>query len=153
MQLRVLEEALSDVVAIEDISGQKLLPCNGSFDDHDRVALRQTRLLWQGHSVRARLSEVTVTSPNGRPPRYIAIQPASIAFAGQRVPTPLTYATHPKLEALLLGPEINGDEPRDYRVSPPSGEHFIAWAPELLRADSSGGPAPWNLLNIDENAF
>lgn len=154
LQLRVLEEALGDVITIETITQQEIPTCNGPFDDLDRIRLRQTRLLWEGRLVHTRLPEVTVTSPNGRPPKYIAIPATSITFAGQSIPTPLTYATHPQLETIPTGPDIEAGQARDFIARPPDDEYLVAWSPDrLIRTDVEPEPAPWGLVGIDEDSF
>ncbi len=155
LQMRVIEEALSDVIEIETITGNEIGVCDGRFDDLERVRLRQARLLWEGKVVHARLKSATVTSPSGNPPQVIAIKEGSIAFAGQQIPTPETYLWHQQLEVHPTAAIDSPGHPRDYIMSPPQGEHLVAWAPALLvRYDNEPVLAsPWNLTGIDEKSF
>lgn len=88
LQMRVIEEALGGVIEIERITGTEIGVRDGRFSILERVRLRQTRMLWEGKVVHARLKSATVTSPSGDPPQVIAIEEGSIAFAGNRSQRP-----------------------------------------------------------------
>lgn len=155
LQMRVIEEALSDVIEIEKITGNEIGVCDGRFTDLERVRLRQTRLIWEGKVVHARLKSATVTSPSGNPPQVIAIKEGSIAFAGQQIPTPETHLWHQQLEVHPITATDSPGRPREYIMSPPQGEHLVAWAPALL-VSSDNKPvlaSPWDLTGIDEKSF
>lgn len=153
LEIRVAEEAMGDVVAIESITEEEIDVCDGDFNDQDRIVLRQARLLWEGQLVRTLLREVRVISRNGEPPSFVDMNAESISFAGRSIPTPAVRLSHESLEVLpVLGPSRESDgEARVYLVRAPKGQLF-AWSPEHLRQSATGevSLAPWNLTGIDE---
>lgn len=156
-ELGVIAETVEDIVRIERLSRQTVEPCNGRFDDRDRVRLRRARLLREGHTVHAMRHPVTVTAPEGNPPQVVVVAAGTLNVGGAEVPTPQTVMRHPAMTATETGlaPET-GPEAKTYRIEPPPGEQFLAWVPGL--ADVSGdedlvATAPWELIDIDEESF
>ena len=156
-ELEVIAETVEDIVRIERLSRQTVEPCNGRFDDRDRVRLRRARLLLEGHIVHAMRHPVTVTAPEGNPPQVVVVATGTLNVGGAEVPTPQTVMRHPAMTATETGlaPET-GPEAKTYRIEPPPGEQFLAWVPGL--ADVSGdedlvATAPWELIDIDEESF
>lgn len=156
-ELEVIAETVEDIVRIERLSRQTVEPCNGRFDDRDRVRLRRARLLLEGHIVHAMRHPVAVTAPEGNPPQVVVVATGTLDVGGAEVPTPQTVMRHPAMTATETGlaPET-GPEAKTYRIEPPRGEQFLAWVPGF--ADVSGdedlvATAPWELIDIDEESF
>ncbi|MCR2792734.1 hypothetical protein NQ156_06615 [Microbacterium sp. zg.Y625] len=156
-ELEVIAETVKDIVRIERLSGQTVEPCNGRFDDRDRVRLRRARLLMEGQIVHAMRHPVTVTAPEGKPPQVVVIAAGTLDVGGAEVPTPQTVMRHPAMTAAETGlaPET-GPAAKTYRMEPPPGEQFLAWVPGL--AEVSGDEdllvtASWELIGIDEERF
>lgn len=156
-ELEVVAQTAEDIVRIERISGQTLNPCNGRFDDRDRVHLRRARLMWDGQIVHATRHAVTVTSPQGQPPQCIAITAGTINVGGAEVPTPAAFMRHPDMTAAEIGTAPDaGPEAKSYRMQPPDGEQFLAWAPERVQVSDDAElaiTASWDLIGIDEATF
>lgn len=156
-ELEVIAQTLDDIVAIERFSGQSLAPCNGPFDDRDRVRLRRVRLMSEGLIVHAMRHPVTVTAPEGLPPQVIVVASGSLNVGGAEVPTLRTFMRHPR----MISTEAEADsrtapDARRFRIEPPGGEQFLAWAPERLHVPNDDAlvvGAPWDLTGIDEETF
>jgi hypothetical protein len=157
LELEVITQAADDIVTIERLSGQTLEPCNGRFDDRDRVRLRRTRLLWEGQIVHAMRHPVTVTAPEGNPPQVIAVAPEALDVGGAEVPAPQTLMRHPEMTATETGIDpAAGPDAKTYRMEAPSGEQFLAWSPERAHVasdDALAVSAAWDLVGIDEATF
>lgn len=156
-ELEVIAETVEDIVRIERLTRQPLEPCNGRFDDRDRVRLRRARLLLEGHVVHAMRHPVTVTAPEGNPPQVVVAAAGTLNVGGAEVPTPQIVMRHPEMTATETGlaPEA-GPEAKTYRMETPLGEQFMAWVPGL--AEVSGDEdllvtASWDLIGIDEESF
>lgn len=156
-ELEVIAETVEDIVTIERLSKQTLEPCNGRFDDRDRVRLRGARLLLEGQIVQATLHPVTVTAPEGKPPQVVVVIAGTLNVGGAEVPTPQTVMRHPDMTATETGAAPDaGPEAKTYLMAPPDGERFMAWVPGLV--DVSGDEdlvvtASWELIGIDEETF
>lgn len=156
-ELEVIAETIEDIVKIERLCGQTFDPCNGRFDDRDRVRLRRARLLMEGQIVHAMRHPVTVTAPEGNPPQVVVVAAGTLSVGGAEVPTPRTVMRHPAMTATET--EVASDarpEAKTYRMEPPGGEQFLAWVPGLV--DVSGDQdllvtASWQLIDIDEESF
>ena len=94
-ELVVVARTLEDIVTIEHITGGEFEPCVGPFDDRDRVRLRQTRLMLEGNIVHGTRRQVTVTSPNGNPPRVVVAHAGTFDVGGATVPVPQVLACIP----------------------------------------------------------
>jgi hypothetical protein len=156
-ELEVVAQTAEDIVTIERISGQALDPCNARFDDRERVRLRRARLMWEGRIVHAMRHPVTVTAPQGRLPQVIAITAGTIDVGGAEVPTLDTLMRHPDMTATEIGTAPDaGPEAKTYRMQPPDGEQFLAWAPARVQVSGDAElavTAPWDLIGIDEATF
>lgn len=156
-ELEVIAQTIDDIVTIERISGQPLAPCNGPFDDRDRVRLRRARLMSEGLVVHAMRHPVTVTAPQGVPPQVIVVASGSLNVGGVEVPTPRTLMRHPRMIVTEADADRHaGADARRFRIEPPGEEQFLAWAPERLQVpddDVLVVGAPWDLTGIDEETF
>ncbi|SCL35822.1 hypothetical protein [Micromonospora aurantiaca (nom. illeg.)] len=156
-ELEVLAETVADIVAIERLTGQTLDPCNGRFDDRDRVRLRRARLIWEGQIVHAMRHPVTVTAPEGNAPQVILTAAGTVDVGGALVPTPAILMRHPDMVAAEHGdaPEA-GPQARKYTIQPPEGERFTAWSPDRAQVSNDNDlivTASWDLIGIDETTF
>lgn len=156
-ELKVIEETVEDIVTIERLSNQTFEPCNGRFDDRDRVALRRTRLLLEGEIVHAMRHPVPVAAPEGKPPQVVVVSAGVLDVGGAKVPTPQIFMRHPAMTATETGtaPHV-GPGAKTYRMGPPDGEQFLAWIPGLVavsRDEDLRVTASWELIGIDEQSF
>ncbi|MFY1659316.1 hypothetical protein [Micromonospora sp. WMMD1274] len=156
-ELEVFAETVADIVAIERLTGQTLDPCNGRFDDRDRVRLRRARLMWEGQIVHAIRHPVTVTAPAGNPPQVILTAAGTVDVGGTLVPTPAILMRRPDMMATEHGdaPEV-GPQAKKYTIQPPEGERFIAWSPDRAQVSNDNDlvvTASWDLTGIDETTF
>lgn len=156
-KLEFLAETLEDIVTIERLSEQTLEPCNGRFDDRDRVRLRCTRLLLEGQIVHAMRHPVTVTVPEGNPPQILVAAAGTLNVGGTKVPTPRTFMRHPNMTVTETGaaPDV-GPKAKTYRMEPPDGQRFLAWVPDLVEVsgdDDLTVTRSWDLIGIDEESF
>lgn len=152
-----LAETLEDIVKIERLTKQILKPCSGDLTGFDRIRLRQTRLLWEGHVVHVMLHSLTVIAAEDEPPQFIGDGPGTFDVGGTNVPSPRTYMRHPAMKVIKMDSDsqVEAGSAR-YRIELPPGEQFFAWVPGL--ADVSGDEdlkvtAPWGLLGVDEAIF
>lgn len=156
-ELEVLAETVEDIVTIERLARQALQPCNGRFDDHDRVRLRRARLLLEGQIVHAMRHPITVTAPEGNPPQVLVVAAGTLNVGGAEVPTPQTVMRHPAMTATETGAApSSGPDAKAYRMTPPDGEQFLAWVPGLVEVSSDEDlvvTRSWNLIGIDEESF
>jgi hypothetical protein len=155
--LKVIAETVEDIVTIERLSKQTLEPCNGRFDDRDRVRLRRARLLLEGQIVHAMRQPVTVTAPEGKPPQVVVVSAGTLDVGGAEVPTPQIVMRHPAMTPTEAGPAPNvGPEAKTFRMEPPDGEQFLAWIPGLVEVSGDEDlvvTASWELIDIDEESF
>lgn len=153
----VLAETIEDIVEIERLTKHVLKPCNGSLSDLDRVRLRQTRLLWEGHIVHAMHNRLTVTAAEDKPPQLIIDRARTFEVGGTNIPSPRTYIRHPAMTVIKMDSDPQAETASaKYRIEPPPGEQFFAWVPGL--ADVSGDKdltvtTPWRLIGIEEGLF
>ena len=156
-ELGVLAETVEDIVTIERLARQALQPCNGRFDDYDRVRLRRARLLLEGQIVHAMRHPITVTAPEGNPPQVLVVAAGTLNVGGAEVPTPQTVMRHPAMTATETGAApSSGPDAKAYRMTPPDGEQFLAWVPGLVEVSSDEDlvvTRSWNLIGIDEESF
>lgn len=156
-ELEVLAETIEDIVTIERLVRQALEPCNGRFDDHDRVRLRRARLLLEGQIVHAMRHPITVTAPEGNPPQVVIAAAGTLNVGGAEVPTPQTVMRHPAMTATETGAAPDsGPNAKTFRMEPPDGEHFLAWVPGLVEVSGDEDlvvTRSWNLIGIDEESF
>lgn len=152
--LKIIADAVSDIVRIEHLTETIFGSCNGPFDDVDRVVLRRTRLMLEGHIVHAMRCPVEVTSRSGNPPQLVVVVSGTRNVGGAVVPTPQIVMRHSAMTATDIGPALGaGPEARIYRMEPPSGEQFLAWVPELVNVPNDEhliATASWDLVGIDE---
>ncbi|GAA3675971.1 hypothetical protein GCM10022376_14240 [Yimella lutea] len=156
-ELEVLAETVEDIVTIERLVRQALEPCNGRFDDHDRVRLRRARLLLEGQIVHAMRHPITVTAPEGNPPQVVVAAAGTLNVGGAEVPTPQTVMRHPAMTATETGvaPD-SGPNAKTFRMEPPDGEQFLAWVPGLVEVSGDEDlvvTRSWDLIGIDEESF
>lgn len=156
-ELEVLAQTVEDIVTIERLVRQSLEPCNGRFDDHDRVRLRRARLLLEGQIVHAMRHPITVTAPEGNPPQVVVAAAGTLNVGGAEVPTPQTVMRHPAMTATETGvaPD-SGPNAKTFRMEPPDGEQFLAWVPGLVEVSGDEDlvvTRSWDLIGIDEESF
>lgn len=142
---------------MEALSGQEYAPCNGPYDDLDRVRLRQIRLISEGHIVGSFRKPLRTTVQTGNPPQVVIRSPGTLDVGGTQVPTPWICLRHPAMESRDLGsaPEA-GPQARTFEVAPPSGQRLLAWCPKLREVapgDTLVKTAAWDLIGIDEESF
>lgn len=129
----------------------------GTWQNRDRVRLRRARLMWEGRIVHAMRHPVTVTAPEGHPPQVVAIAAGTIDVGGAKVPTLDTLMRHPYMIATETGAAPDaGSEAKTYRMQPPDGEQFLAWAPGRVQVSGDAELAvttSWDLIGIDEATF
>jgi hypothetical protein len=156
-QLEVTAQTTADIVTIERLSGQTVEPCNSRFDDRDRVWLRRSRLMWEGHVVYAIRHPLTVTAPEGNPPQAIVTKAGTLDVGGAQVPTPNILMRHPNMTMTDEGEEPSaGPAARKYTIQPPEGESFVAWSPDHVQVVSDSDlvvTASWDLVGVDEGTF
>lgn len=155
--IEVSIDTLYDLVVIENITGRELTPLSGHYSNSDRAMLRRTRLLWEGEVVQFRLSPLESTAPAGTIPRVV-VAPATIQSIGDtNYPLPLTCIRHPLMDAQSISSVPDSDPPTDQtQMVVPSGEPFLAWAPEKRQVDGDDDllqPAPWDLSHFDERPY
>ena len=156
-ELEVLAETVEDIVTIERLTGQALQPCNGYFDDRDRVRLRRARLLLEGQIIHAMRHPITVTAAEGNPPQVLVVAAGTLNVGGAEVPTPQTVMRHPAMTATETGAAPNsGPDAKTFLMEPPDGEQFLAWVPGLVEVSGDGDlvvTRSWDLVGIDEESF
>ncbi|WP_311879108.1 hydantoinase/oxoprolinase N-terminal domain-containing protein [Microbacterium forte] len=85
----------------------------------------------------------------------LAYKEGSIAFAGQQIPTSETHLWHQQLEVHPTTATDSPGHPCDYIMSPPQGEHLVAWAHTRLVCSETEPvlASPWDLTGINEKSF
>lgn len=150
-------DTLYDLVAIEKITHQVLSPLTGNYTSADRALLRRTRLLWEGEIVPFRSSPLSTTAPAGVTPQVIVMPPTTRSIADTEVPVPRSYIRHPLMDAEAVAPIPDTNPPMDQmRMVIPSGEPFVAWAPDKRQVDGDEDlqhPVPWGLAHFDAQPF
>lgn len=156
-QAQVHTETVADIVVIEALAGEECAPCNGRYDDLDRVRLRQARLVWEGHIVASFRKPLTTTVTTGNPPQVLVREPSTLDVGGSRVPIPRMFLRHSAMTSRDLGPapEVS-PQARMFEVVPPDGERLLAWCPHLREVAGDEDlvrTMAWDLTGIDEETF
>ncbi|MGX9901326.1 hypothetical protein ACW0JT_18285 [Arthrobacter sp. SA17] len=154
-RLDVSVDTLEDLTAIEQLIDQPLALLHGLYTMHDRVRLRQARLLLEGHVVPFAVSPMKVTAARGEIPKVV-IRAAEAFVLGDEtsIPFPQVAIRHPLMRPEAVTEALNSDPPQDIVVMAiPADEPFVAWAPELLVVDDDEGlqqPVRLGLCHVEE---
>lgn len=146
----VLAEVLGDIVAIERLTGEQFSPCATRFTNQHRVALRRSRLLYDGKLIRSSHGPLEVTVDGDGPPQAIRTRASTLDVGGAVIPVLATFMWHPQMASNFVQ---TTDGETTYSMSVPDGERFLEWAPEKvdLRPDSDfSNVALYGLLGIGE---
>lgn len=154
-RLDVSVDTLEDLVAMEQLTHQPLPLLKGPYTAHDRVRLRQARLLLEGHVVPFAVSPMKVTAARGQIPRAL-MSPAGAFVLGNDTSIPLPHVAirHPLMISESVTELPDSDPPADLiAMGIPVREPFVAWAPELLTVNDDEllkQPAKLGLSHLDE---
>lgn len=133
-ELEVIAETVEDIVTIERLTKQRFQPCNGRFDDRDRVRLRWARLLLEGQVIHAMRCPIMVTVAEDNPPAVLVLPAGTLNVGGAEIPTPRTLIRHPAMTANETGIAPNSEpNAKTLLMEPPDDEQFLAWVPTSLR--------------------
>lgn len=166
-ELRAIDisiDSLGDLVAIEEITGQRIVFASGSADYRQRAELRRIRLLWEGHVVpftRGPLpldrGSVPTNAPAGTAREVVVVPPGTRTFADAEYPSPPFLVRHPRMVAENVEPVPDGEHPQGAtRMVVPSDEPFVAWVPDRATVKTDTDlvhPAPWGLSHFDTGPF
>lgn len=118
-----------DVAAIELILG-RTLPCIDQVPGANRrVAVHLARLAMEGNIVAGVAGPIDVSVDQDDRPHGIAVTISPLEVGDAQVALPTLMAWHPDAAATPIGP-------RRWRVSVPSGEPFLVWAPSAQDVQS-----------------
>ena len=153
----MIAETVEDIVTIERLTKQRFQPCNGRFDDRDRVRLRRARLLLEGQVIHAMRCPIMVTVAEDNPPAVLVLPAGTLNVGGAEIPTPRTLIRHPAMTANETGIAPNSEpNAKTLLMEPPDDEQFLAWVPDLVEVSSDDDlvvTRSWDLLGIDEESF
>lgn len=156
-ELEVFAETVEDIATIENLTGKELQPCNGVFNDRDRVQLRRARLLMEGQIVHAMRHSIVVTASHSKPPQLLIVAAGTLNVGGTEVPLPKFAMRHPAMTATETGlASDSGPEAKTFLIEAPEGEQFYAWIPGLVEVADDGDlvvTRSWELTGIDEGTF
>ena len=146
-------DSLGDLVAIEDITGQEIPLASGTINDWQRVELRRTRLLWEGHVVPFARGPLPAVATTGTVPRCLVVPAGTRTFAGAEYPSPGYLVRHPRMVAENVEPMPESEPPQDsMQMMVPDDEPFVAWVPDRAKAEFDTDllhPTPWGLSHFD----
>lgn len=154
-ELRVIEETVADIVAVEGLVNQTLDPCVGKFFNPDRAHLRRTRLMLEGRVVHSPRGPIGVTAPLGKPPQVIVSSPGTRNVGGAEVPVPQFVMRHPQMSIEVVSSDTASNT-TSYSIEPPAGERFSMWIPALCEVNGDqdlSNVARLNLSGIDEESI
>lgn len=148
-------DLFEDLVAIENITGNKISYVTGDVTNLERANVRRFRLLWEGHVVPFARGPIAIQAATEVMPKCIAIPAGTQTCAGVEYPTPQFMISHPKMTAENIEPVPDSDPQRDsMQLTAPNNEPFVAWVPDRASVESNHDllqPTSWGLSHFDSS--
>lgn len=148
-------DTLSDLTAIEAITGHALAPLSGSYTLTERVRLRQARLLLEGKVVPLDTGPIELTAAPGVIPGVIMGGERTFAIGNDTsVTMPRVAIRHPLMQPSKVTKAVNNNSPVDrITMEVPVREPFLAWVRELVSVHDDNDlrtPETLGLSHVDE---